>query len=140
MSPVLIRPRPATPVAIGPMALVALAVAFLVVAAVRLTAGGPSFVPDLTVVNPTVYKLNVEVQGDGRTPLDLGTIRREQTSTFEEVVDQGARWVFRFSYGGVPGGELSVTRAQLEADRWRVTIPGDVGNRLGAAGLQPSAP
>jgi len=141
MSPVLTPPRPATsPVAIVRVVMVALALVVLLVTATRLTTGEPSYVSELTVVNPTAYKINVEVQGDGRGRLELGMVRREQTSTFEEVIDQGARWVFRFSYGGVAGGELAVTRAEMEAGQWRITIPGSVGERLSVAGLSPSAP
>lgn len=141
MSPVLTRPRPATsPVALGQMAVVALGAILLVVLGVRLVGDRPSFVSELTVVNPTVYKLNVDLEGDGRGRLGLGTVRREQSWTFEQVIDQGATWVFRFSYGGVPGGELTMTRARLEAEGWQITVPADVGERLRLVGLRPSAP
>ena len=141
MSRVLIRERPATsPVALGQMALVAVGAILLLVLGVRLSGDRPSFVSELTVVNPTVYKLNLELEGDGQGRLELGTIRREQSWTFQEVIDQGSTWVFGFSYGGVPGGELAVTRAQLEADGWRITVPTHVGERLRLAGLRPSAP
>ena len=140
MSPVLTRPPRATsPAAVATTVVLGLTVVVLFLLAVRMTADRPSFVAELTVVNPTVYKIDVEVQGDGPRRLELGSVRREQSSTYEDVIDQGARWVFRFSYGGVPGGELAVSRAQLEADEWRVVVPGDVGERLRLAGLRPSA-
>jgi len=135
------RPRPATSVvALGQMAVVAAVAAALFLVAVAMMTDRPSFVSELTVVNPAVYKLNVDVSGDGHGRLDLGAVRRETTSTYERVIDQGDTWVFRFSYGGVTGGEISVPRARLEADGWRVTVPGDIGERLRLAGLRPSAP
>jgi hypothetical protein len=120
------------------MVALAVAGAALLLTAGRLTADQPSFVPEVTVVNPTVYEVNVEIGGDHQGHLDPGTIRREQTATFEEVIDQGSRWVLRFSYGGVPGGEVSISRAKLAAAGWRITVPPEVGERLRQAGLRAS--
>jgi hypothetical protein len=140
MTPVTTRPRPApSPVAVGPVVAMAVAAALCLVTAAHLTADRPSFVSEVTVVNPTVYEVSVELGGDHGGHLDPGTIRREHTATFEEVIDQGPRWVVRFSYGGVPAGEVSLSRAQLAAAGWRITVPPEVGERLRLAGLRPSA-
>ena len=90
------------------------------------------FVARIEVVNPTVYQVEIDV-------LPTGGFRRESTRTVFEVHDQGARWRFRFSYGGTFAGELTLTRAQLQLDGWRVTIPVEVGQRLAEAGLPPTA-
>lgn len=108
---------------------------------VRLVGDEPSFVDQLTVENPLAYKVNIAVKrpvGGGWS--DLGTVRRETSKTIEQVVDQGPRWLFRFTYGGELGGEMTVDRSQLRADGWRVAIPPDVGDRLRQAGSRPSAP
>jgi hypothetical protein len=142
VSPVLTRPRPSKslPAVAGVVAWAVLVLSPLLVVD-RLTAGDPSFVRGVTVVNPLVYKINVDVKApDGDGWSGLGTVRRETTKTVEQVVDQGPAWNFRFSYGGELGGEMTVGRPQLAADGWRVTVPPDVGDRLRQAGLRPSAP
>jgi hypothetical protein len=54
------------------------------------------------------------------------------------VIDQGEQWVFRFTYGGVDGGELVVPRTELEASGWKVTVPQQFAERMRAAGVGPS--
>ncbi|HEV3400227.1 MAG TPA: hypothetical protein VG078_00245 [Acidimicrobiales bacterium] len=141
MSPVLTRPRSiqSLPALAGVLAWTILVLSPLLLVA-RLTAG-PSFVSEVTVDNPLVYKVNVEVKpGDGGGWTGLGTVRRETSKTVEKVVDQGSTWTFRFTYGRQLGGEMTVNRSELRAAGWRVTVPPEVGDRLRQAGLRPSAP
>jgi hypothetical protein len=79
------------------------------------------------------------VSGSDGGWLDLGAVERQGSKTVEEVTDQGSRWLFRFSYGGVGGGEVALARSDLAAGGWHVTIPATVGQRLHDAGLAPSA-
>lgn len=117
--------------------LIALGVA---VPVARLGAGEPRQFRRLTVQNPTPYIVNVEVARVGEdTWLDVGSFRRDTRRPVDEVADQGARWVFRFSYGGVEAGELAVSRAQMARDRWTVTVPTEVADRLRVAGMPESA-
>jgi hypothetical protein len=142
MSPVLTRPRStrSLPALAGLLAWTILVLSPLLLVA-RLTAGEPSFVREVTVDNPLVYKVNVEVNpGDGAGWTGLGTVRRETSKTVEKVVDQGPTWTFRFTYGGELGGDMTVNRSDLRANGWRITVPPDVGDRLRQAGLNPSAP
>ena len=100
----------------------------------------PSFVPRLSVVNPTPYHVEIDVTGAGGDGwLNLGGVRRESTKHLYEVIDEGDRWVFRFSYGGVDAGQVTIPGDQLRAGGWRVTIPWAAADRLRAAGLTPSA-
>jgi hypothetical protein len=100
-----------------------------------------TFVDHIEIVNPTVFQVEVDVRsarardttGDGW--MALGGIRRESRRTLDEILDQGERWTFRFSYGGVVAGEVTLGRAQIET----VTIPGEVAARLAEAGFAPSA-
>ncbi|MFN2504702.1 MAG: hypothetical protein ABR540_10855 [Acidimicrobiales bacterium] len=138
-----VRIRPGKALARPPFAAIGLAVGAAVLVGFAFVASswleGPSFVPRLTIDNPTVYQLEVELGRPGHDAVvGLGPIRRESTRHFEEVGDQGDRCVFRFSYGGQPGGELVVSRAQLEEARWRIVVPTQVGDRLRDAGLPPS--
>ena len=142
MNPVATRPRSSTsPTMLAGLALVAIATVGVLLVVLRLSSDEPSFVRRVTVVNPHVYKVNVEVKGVESTGwTELGTVRRETDKAIEEVADQGSLWLFRFSYGGEQGGEIAVSRAALEASGWRVTVPAEVGERFRQAGLQPSAP
>ncbi len=100
---------------------------------------GPSYVRQVTIVNPTAYQLEVDVGAPGANRVvGLGAIHREGSRTVEEVIDQGDQWVFRFSYGRQAAGELAAPRSQLEQDGWRITVPPEVGDRLGEAGIPPS--
>jgi len=55
-----------------------------------------------------------------------------------EVIDQGEVWLFRFDSQGSSGGELRLTRAELEASDWTVVVPAEVGTRLAQAGAPPT--
>ena len=134
--PARTRVRPAWVVAavVGAVALVA------VLAAVAPALRSESPVARLSIDNPTVYSVNVEVSGGGKGDwLDLGAVPREGSKTVEQVTDQGGRWTFRFSYGGVDAGEVTVARADLAAGGWKLAVPDTVGARLRVAGLSPSA-
>lgn len=98
----------------------------------------PPFIERITVMNPTVYDIGIEVTGRDRDGwVAVGTARRESTSVFEAILDQGDVWIFRFSAQGRDGGELRVPRHQLEADAWTVAIPEEVGRKLAEQGAPP---
>jgi hypothetical protein len=93
----------------------------------------------ITVNNPTPYHLEIDAAGTGPArAVTLGPIGREHEKTFEGVIDQGDEWIFRFASGGTDGGEIRVSRAQLEQDGWKVTVSDDVARRLRSAGVPPS--
>jgi hypothetical protein len=122
--------------------MVSAGVAAVVVAAAVLVPGMrlPTFVRRVTVTNPTAYGVQVEVtdpQRDGW--LDLGGFPPSSSRPVLLVVDQGANWVFRFTYGGDDVGQIALTRAELKRTNWRVTIPPELGERLAAAGRPASA-
>ena len=100
---------------------------------------GPAKVARLTFENPTVYAIEIEVSpgtGTGWTP--AGSVRQQSTVDVEEVTDQGDVWLFRFTSQGEVGGELRLTRSELEASGWRIVIPPEVGTRLADAGAPPT--
>ncbi|HVM03768.1 MAG TPA: hypothetical protein VM242_01225 [Acidimicrobiales bacterium] len=95
----------------------------------------PHLVDRLTVENPTGYDISIDATDHRRQGwVRLGTAHRGTTSTFEEIVDQGDVWIFRFSAQGEDGGELQAPRQQLERDGWRVRVPTEVGEQLKVAG------
>ncbi len=135
-------PRPApslkTPLLLGILALAVLA-AILGIGVASLTEG-KVLVPRVTVDNTTVYNLQVDVGAPGSDQrLGLGTVRREGSRTFEQVLDQGDRWVFHLSFAGDDVGHVEVPRTQLERDGWRVQVPNAVGHTVAEDGHPPSA-
>jgi hypothetical protein len=141
MNPVELRPRPA-PSAAGitrlPYGLAAISAVALAVAAAGL-AREPAFIERVDVVNRSPYELSVDVRpegGGGWVP--MGYADQAATTAVHEVLDQGGSWTFRFSAQGRIGGQLTVSRADLGANRWRVDVPDAVTERLRRAGAPPS--
>ncbi len=141
MKPVVTQPRPAPPARKGgALAVVAVVVALAFVLLVMMPAlESPAHVGHVTVDNPHEWAVSVEVAGEKRDSwVGLGTVDRQSSHTFEEVLDQGPRWRFRFSYGGADGGELTISREELERGGWKLTVPDTFPDRMRAAGLSPS--
>ena len=143
MPDVLLKPAPATrgrmTVAGGAiLGFVGVLTAFVGVA--QLTALPPR-VDRWTIANPHPYHVNVAVSDEaGERWLTVGTVRRNRTAAYQEVIDQGPIWRVRFSSAGIEAGGLVVSRAALEEDGWNLTVPDLVAQRLEAEGLEPSAP
>lgn len=98
----------------------------------------PPFVERVTFVNPTAYDLTVEVASSARERwMAVATVRRRATTETGQIYDVGDVWVFRFAGQGEDGGELRLTRAELERNGWRVEIPKRVGDQIEAEGAPP---
>lgn len=141
MSAVLTQPRrPGSPATSGLMDAVLLGLALLAMVGLTTPAlRGARHVDQVTVDNPGAWAVSVALlDADGRPRLYLGPVGAASERTFDQVLDQGDEWVFRFSYAGV---EAEAHRAgrQLEADQWRVTVPAEMAERLRAAGAPESA-
>ena len=97
----------------------------------------PAFVERVRVDNPTGYDINVVVT-DARSTLPLGVAGQRCTTQFQDVLDPGATWIIRFSTQGRDGGEVSVSRAELEQHGWTLRVPDEVIERLTASGAPPA--
>jgi hypothetical protein len=98
-----------------------------------------SYVDNLTIENPTDYDLLVDVRReDSSAALRLGVVDKRTTAVREQVIDMGPVWVYQFRYQGVDAGELSISRADMEADDWKIVIPEAIGTRLQEQGIPPS--
>jgi hypothetical protein len=87
----------------------------------------PAVVDRMTIDNPTADDVSVYVAGRHRDGwMAVGIVQHETTYTFEQVIDQGDVWIFRFAGPG-ERGELQITRRQLESDQWRVRVPPRAG-------------
>ena len=94
----------------------------------------------LTISDPHPWQVQVRIAGDpvdGWTP--IGSVDRQTEATFLQVPDQGDRWTVEAGYAGV-ATRFVVSRAELEANGWRIEVPGDIATQLTAEGVEPSAP
>ena len=113
---------------------VAIVLAVLLFASLRVL-DQPGHVPRLTIDNPSEYALDVAVTSGGRHGwLALSGLPVHATRDFQHVLDQGDTWVFSFRAQGRDGGQVTVSRADLEAGGWKLTVPTQVLDRLRAAG------
>jgi hypothetical protein len=145
VSPVLTRPHPqAAPVRLGrdfAMLVVGGLVAVAVIIGVLAAVEGPAFVDRVSIRNATPYTLDVEVTDADRDGwLPLGPVSPGDRRSLSDVVDKGDRWVVRVSSAGIDGGQVAVSRDELERNGWVITIPDDVSARLAANGLNPPSP
>lgn len=101
--------------------------------------GSPQTVDQITIVNSSGYDLDVDVAGSERGSwLPVAIVEAGSEELSEEVIDQGEVWVFRFVHWGDPVGELSLTRARLVQEGWRVEVPEEIEERLRQLG-RPSS-
>lgn len=120
------------------LALGGLALGLGLIALAFVNCGGSPYVSEIVVANPTGYPLSVEVTGQADSAwLLLGTAQPGRDHRFQEVLDQGEVWVFRFGYGGRMAGELTVPRSELEESGWRVEVPLTVESTLLEEGAPP---
>ncbi len=123
-----------------------LGVAVLAVLIVAPSLAPATFVPAVTIDNVTPFDVNVDLAAGGGSDsgrsggwFHLGTVGREAANVLEEVTDPGPTWVFRFTYGGVEAGEVTVPRSELRDAGWQLAVPAAVGEALVAAGFVASA-
>jgi hypothetical protein len=97
----------------------------------------PGTVGHITVKNPTHYDLAVAVAGsDTEGTMGVGSARRDSTTTFREVINQGDTWVFHFSAQGEDGGVIKVTKADLARAGWQLDVPMSISDALQAKGAE----
>jgi hypothetical protein len=131
-----VRSRPRAPIIALVVAVALLGIALF--ALIRAATATPSVVERVAIDNATPYGVEVTLSdsGSGGTIL-LGRALPERETTWQEVLDGGELWNFSFTRAGIVAGEVEVSRAQLERDGWRVTVPASVGQRLEDAGQRP---
>lgn len=129
------RPRASAVRFARPILLLVIAIAIVLLGARAFE--GPSFVDEVTIVNPTRYDVDVDVSGaDGRL-LGLSYVGSGQTLIVQDTIDQGDTWIFHFTYGGTDAGSLRLDRGELAAADWTVEVPTAVADRLADAGHEP---
>ncbi|MGH9027882.1 MAG: hypothetical protein ACRDWD_17495 [Acidimicrobiia bacterium] len=131
-----IRPKVSGPAIVG--GVVATLVFALVIGGLAWALRSPTYASQLEITNDTDYSVNVDLAGD-RGEVGLGTVPFGDRLGLVDVLDQGDPWVFEFSYAGETVGEVSISRADLEAADWTIAVPQEVQDTLERAGYAPSA-
>ena len=114
---------------------IALTLVFTVAIATRLQL--PAQTPPLRIVNNSALTVSLDVRPtkvSGWT--GLGIASPGQT-TVDGAIDQGRLWVVRAQVGSHTATSFVVSRAQLEDQRWKLTIPSAVTDQLRADGAVP---
>ena len=92
----------------------------------------------ITFVNDGDFPATIDVtDGDRSGWVEIGIAPSNQETSFDELVDQGETWVFRFDYAGKHQEELEVSRADLERDEWTVEVPAEFEATLRELGISP---
>jgi hypothetical protein len=98
-----------------------------------------AFVDAITIVNDTIYAANVSVTDENRNGwLGLSKVGPESTHSAEEVIDQGAVWVFRFDFAGRYEEEVEVSRRDLRSNGWSVSVPESFEQHLRELDVPPT--
>ena len=101
---------------------------------------GP-FVKNVTVVNGSEYAFDLDVAGAKADDwMLLGTVAERASTDVAEVFDQGDTWTFRFRTQGRVAGEVTMSRADLKAAGWKLTVPGGFADKLRADEVVPTSP
>ena len=110
----------------------------LILLVLAACAGPAPTVDRVTIRNPTDYDIHVDVTGSERDGwLPLAIVEHGSETVVHDVIDQGARWTFRFVHEGDEAGEISFPRSELKRDGWRVEIPAETGEQLKDLGTPP---
>jgi hypothetical protein len=118
---------------------IVIAIAAVLVVGVVLLAG-PARIDHLTVANPTDYDVSIQLaSGTNDAWLPFAVVGQRSTQQFRDVLDQGDTWVFRIRAQGQDAGDVTVTRAELAAAGWQMTVPASVTAQLQGLGI-PASP
>ena len=99
----------------------------------------PDVVDEVTFENSTRFDVTVRVDNPDRDAwMPVVTVRHGTSISVVDVLDHGDVWRFRFEAQTLSGGELALSRRQLEARGWHVVVPKAVGDALTEAGAPPS--
>jgi len=127
------RPR------IRPLWVVLAVLALFGFVAVSLLIPSPATVGHVTIKNGSEFDLNIDATSashDGWTPVGIALAHAD--TDMRDVIDHGDVWVFRFTGQGHDAGELRITRADLAASNWALTVPASVAQQLRDAGVPGS--
>jgi hypothetical protein len=119
-------------VLITSVAIVAIGVLLLV----RATVGGRVDHVTVRVDNQSALALQVNTIDAAGAAVGLGSAGPRTLTAFQEVPDIGSRWTFVATYGGRQVHRVAITRGELAAQGWTVSIPATATTKLEEAGFR----
>ena len=119
-------------VLIASVAIVAIGTLLLV----RASVGGGVDHVTVRVDNQSALPLQVDTVDAAGAAVGLGSAAPRTRTTFQEVPDIGRRWTFVASYGGRQVHRVAMTRDELAARGWTVSIPATATTELEEAGFR----
>lgn len=102
-------------------------------AGLLMMAAEPIRVDQLSVTNPSEYQIRIRIGNSTLTDVDAETTHR-----YEDVFDQGQRWVFTFASQSIEAGTIEIERSVLASNNWTVVIPDNIIETLRAAPIEPA--
>ena len=103
---------------------------------VRATFGGGVDHVTVRVDNQAALVLQVDTIDPAGTAVGLGSAAPKTLTTFQEIPDIGPRWTFVATYGGRQVHRVAMTKAELAARGWTVSIPAMATTELEGAGFR----
>ena len=105
--------------------------------AIATTLHAPAQIPPLRIVNKSALTVSLDVRPTKVSGWTGLAIASPGQTTVEGAIDQGRLWVVRAQVGSHTATSFVVSRAQLEDQRWKLTIPSEVTDQLSADGAEP---
>jgi hypothetical protein len=103
---------------------------------VRASFGGGVDHVTLRVDNQAGLVLQVDTMDVSGARVGLGSAAAKTLTTFQEIPDIGPRWTVITSYGGRQVHRVTMTRTELAARGWTVSIPATATTELEEAGFR----
>jgi hypothetical protein len=103
---------------------------------VRATFGSGVDHVTVRVDNQAALVLQVDTIDAAGAAVGLGSAAPKTLTTFQEIPDIGPRWTFVATYGGRQVHRVAMTRAELAARGWTVSIPATATTELEGAGFR----
>jgi hypothetical protein len=103
---------------------------------VRATFGGGVDHVTVRVDNQAALALQVDTIDAAGTAVGLGSADPKTLTTFQEIPDIGSRWTFVATYGGRQVHRVAMTKAELAARGWTVSIRATATTELEGAGFR----
>jgi hypothetical protein len=101
---------------------------------VRASVGGSVDHVTVRVDNRAGLGLQVDTIDASGARVGLGIAARKTLTTFQEIPDIGPRWTFVATYAGRQVYRVTMTRIELAARGWTVSIPATATTQLEEAG------
>ena len=102
----------------------------------RAAVGGGVDHVTVRVDNQSALALQVDTIDVAGGAVGLGSAAPRTRTTFQEIPDIGRRWTFVATYGGRQVHRVAMTRAELAARGWTVSIPAAATVELEEAGFR----